>query len=84
MISQCDAVIRADSFFSEMACNVGRVRLELWPDKSKWENDTLLITQIGIKERDQKDITAVLRAKKTSNSSRSDLFESFTLLSRQS
>lgn len=54
MISRCDIVIRADSFFSEMACHVGRVKLELWPNKSRWEKDTLLVTQIGIKERDQK------------------------------
>ena len=48
-----DYLIRAGSAYSEMAGNLGRVKMEIWPYDLRWEGNTLIITEVGIAERKQ-------------------------------
>ncbi len=44
-------LIRAGSAYSEMAGNLGKVKMEIWPHDLRWEGNTLIITEVGITER---------------------------------
>lgn len=51
MISQCEVVIRSASNFSDIACRLGRTKLEIRPNDFRWKNDVLLITEVEIIQR---------------------------------
>lgn len=54
---QFDCVIRPWSGFSQMACHLGRPKIEISPEKYLWEGRKLIITETLIKTRkDTKDL----------------------------
>lgn len=48
---QFECVIRADSWFSEMACRIGRPKIELTPNVCRWEDRKLVVTEVWLRKR---------------------------------
>ncbi len=55
MMTQCEVLIRSASYFSGMAGNLGRIKLEIVPSDAIWDNEVLWITSATIIERDSKE-----------------------------
>ena len=55
-MAEFEVLIRPSSCFSRMAGHLGRPKLEIWPNKHRWEGRKLIMTEICVQERDKEQI----------------------------
>ncbi len=52
-MSKFEVLIRPRSSFSFIAGRLGRPKLEIWPEETRWEGKKLIVTKVGVMERDK-------------------------------